>query len=333
MWLVTYTVGVIKVKENLLELKNVSKIFYKSGIFGRKSVKAVDNVSFNVGNDGTEIMALVGESGCGKTTICKLILGLETLTSGDIIYKGKSISKWLKNHPKKYRKEVQIIFQDPYETYNPFYRVDRILLVAIKKFEITKDPNNVKELMQKSLEAVGLRPNELLGRYPHQLSGGERQRFMLARIYLIKPRLLIADEPVSMLDASLRAMFLDHLKEFKRLGISSLYITHDLNTANYIADRIIIYAGRVVEKGPTELVIKQPLHPYTKDLISAIPVPNPKKRWKEKIEINKMKLSERINQEGCYYFNRCKYRMQKCEKNLPPIFEVGGREVSCFLYE
>ncbi|HEW91614.1 MAG TPA: ABC transporter ATP-binding protein [Thermotogaceae bacterium] len=317
----------------LLELKKVSKIFYKSGILNRRIVKAVDEVSFDIGSE-PEVVALVGESGCGKTTICRLILGLETLTSGDIIYKGKSISKWLRENPKDYRKEVQIIFQDPYETFNPFYRVDRLLSVAVKKFGLAQDQSTTKKLIFESLEAVGLRPKELLGRYPHQLSGGERQRFMLARIYLIEPKLLVADEPVSMLDASLRAMFLDHLKEFKRIGISSLYITHDLNTANYIADRIIIiYAGKVVEKGPTEAVINDPLHPYTKDLITAIPIPDPKKRWKEKIEISKIKLSERINQKGCYYYNRCKYRMPKCETSFPPEFEVDGRKVSCFQYE
>ncbi|MDI3473440.1 MAG: hypothetical protein PWQ72_1977 [Pseudothermotoga sp.] len=319
--------------EKLLDLREVTKIFYKSGIFEKRSVKAVDKVSFDVLSE-PEVVALVGESGCGKTTICRLILGLETLTSGEIIYRGESITKWLKENPKEYRKEVQIIFQDPYETFNPFYRADRLLEVSIKKFNLVKNQNEIKKMIFESLEAVGLRPKEILGRYPHQLSGGERQRFMLARIYLIKPRLLVADEPVSMLDASLRAMFLDHLKEFKRLGISSLYITHDLNTANYIADRIIIiYAGKLIERGFTEDVINNPLHPYTKDLISSIPVPDPKNRWKEKIEIGKVKLSERINQSGCYYYNRCRYRMSKCETNFPPEFDVDGRKVSCFLYE
>jgi peptide/nickel transport system ATP-binding protein len=319
--------------EKLLELKEVTKIFHKSGILEKRSVKAVDKVSFDVLSE-PEVVALVGESGCGKTTICRLILGLETLTSGEIIYEGESVSKWLKENPKEYRKKVQIIFQDPYETFNPFYRADRLLTVTIKKFNLAKNQDEIKKMVFESLEAVGLRPREILGRYPHQLSGGERQRFMLARIYLIKPRLLVADEPVSMLDASLRAMFLDHLKEFKKLGISSLYITHDLNTANYIADRIIIiYAGRLIERGITEDVINNPLHPYTKDLISSIPVPDPKNRWKEKIEIERARLSERINQNGCLYYNRCKYRMPKCETNFPPEFDVDNRKVSCFLYE
>lgn len=320
-------------KDKLLELKEVTKIFYKPGILERRSVKAVDKVSFDIHSE-PEVVALVGESGCGKTTICRLILGLETLTAGEIIYKGENVSKWLKEKPADYRKEVQIIFQDPYETFNPFYRADRLLSVSIKKFGLAKNHDEMKQMIFESLEAVGLRPKEILGRYPHQLSGGERQRFMLARIYLIKPKLLVADEPVSMLDASLRAMFLDHLKEFKKIGISSLYITHDLNTANYIADRIIIiYAGRLVEKGPIEEIINNPLHPYTKDLISAIPIPDPKKRWKEKMEIENVRLLERTNLKGCYYYNRCKYRMPKCETNFPPEFEVDGRKVACFLYE
>jgi len=323
--------------DSLLTFQNVSKVFRRVGFgfLGRSTVQALKDVSFSLSSE-PEVLALVGESGSGKSTICRLILGLEEPTSGEILYKGRSISDWLKNNKKEYIREVQIIFQDPYEVYNPFYRVDRVLWMAIEKFNIASG-SEAERLIYESLEAVGLRPREILGRYPHQLSGGERQRIMLSRIYLIKPRLLVADEPVSMLDASLRAIFLDHLREFKKLGISSFYITHDLNTAYYIADRImIIYSGRILERGPTEDVIKNPLHPYTKMLITSIPVPDPNKRWQDRVVIDVTKLQKVSGGEtadGCPFYNRCQFAMDKCENNFPITKRVNNQEVNCFLYE
>jgi len=322
--------------DNLLVFQNVSKVFRRVGFgfLGKATVQALKDISFSLSSQ-PEVLALVGESGSGKSTICRLILGLEEPTSGEILYKGKSVSDWLRSNKKEYIKEVQIIFQDPYEVYNPFYRVDRVLWMAIKKFNIASG-DEAERLIYESLEAVGLRPREILGRYPHQLSGGERQRIMLSRIYLIKPRLLVADEPVSMLDASLRAIFLDHLREFKKLGISSLYITHDLNTAYYIADRImIIYSGRILERGPTEDVIKNPLHPYTKMLITSIPVPDPNKRWQDRVVIDVAKLQKVSGREaigGCPFYNRCQFAMDKCEKDFPPTEKINNQEVNCFLY-
>lgn len=322
---------------SLLTFQNVSKIFRRVGFgfLGKAVVQALKDVSFSLSSE-PEVLALVGESGSGKSTICRLILGLEEPTSGEILYKGRNVSEWLKNNKKDYIKEVQIIFQDPYEVYNPFYRVDRVLWMAIKKFNIASG-DEANKLIYESLEAVGLRPREILGRYPHQLSGGERQRIMLSRIYLIKPKLLVADEPVSMLDASLRAIFLDHLRNFKDLGISTLYITHDLNTAYYIADRImIIYSGRILERGPTEDVIKNPLHPYTKMLITSIPVPDPNKRWQDRVVIDVAKLQKLSSKElvsGCPFYNRCQFAMDICEKNFPPVKRINNQEVNCFLYE
>jgi len=323
--------------ENLLELKNIVKTFTRAAFdFTReKVVYALNDVSFDMDVE-PKILALVGESGSGKTTICKLILGLEEPTSGEIRYKGIPVSDWIKKNQKEYRKEVQIIFQDPFETFNPFYRVDRILWTVIEKFNLAKNDNEARSKIEESLEAVGLRPKEILGRYPHQLSGGERQRFMLARVYILRPKLLVADEPVSMLDASLRAVFLDHLKDFKKTGISCLYITHDLNTAYYISDYImIIYAGKILERGSIEGVIKNPLHPYTRMLISSIPVPDPTKRWTDRVRIDITQLqrvSGRETIKGCVFYNRCDYAMDTCKGSFPPMKMVEGHEVSCFLY-
>lgn len=323
--------------ENLLELKNVVKIFTRASfeLAKERVVYALSDVSFSMDIE-PKVLALVGESGSGKTTICKLILGLEEPTSGEILYKGIPVSTWLRNDMKDYRREVQIIFQDPFETFNPFYRVDRVLWTVIQKFGLAKDKNEAESKIEESLEAVGLRPKEILGRYPHQLSGGERQRFMLARVYILRPKLLVADEPVSMLDASLRAVFLDHLKDFKKNGISCLYITHDLNTAYYISDYImIIYAGKILEKGSVEEVIRNPLHPYTKMLITSIPVPDPTKRWTDKVKIDiaqLQKVSGRETIEGCVFYHRCNYAMDVCRDSSPSMKDVEDHEVSCFLY-
>lgn len=328
--------------EKLLEFKKVTKVFKRAGLglIGKKTVQALDEISLTMPTE-PEIVALVGESGSGKSTVCKLILGLEKLTSGQILYRGVDVSQWLKKDRGNYRKEVQIIFQDPYGTYNPVYRVDRVLWTVIRKLKHVSTDEEARQLINDSLEAVGLRPEELLGRYPHQLSGGERQRIMLARIYLLKPNLIVADEPLSMIDAALRAMFLDHLKDFKKLGMSCLYITHDLNIAYFIADRIVILcSGQIVEGGETESIIKKPLHPYTQELISSIPNPDPKKRWKEQLQaelVSLHKLRKAGAEKGCIFYNRCRYAMSQCEHNTPPLVEVKGREdegreVACFLY-
>ncbi len=328
--------------DHLLEFRNVSKVFRRAGssMLHTKTVRAVDRVSFAI-PERPEIVALVGESGSGKTTISRMVLGLETETSGEILYKGRRVSDWLKKDRLSYRNEVQMIFQDPYGTYNPFYRVDRVLSTAARKFRGAKSTKAIRELIDESLEAVGLRPRELLGRYPHQLSGGERQRFMLARIYMIRPNLIVADEPVSMLDASLRAMFLNHLKNFKEADMSCLYVTHDLNIAYFIADRIIILSsGNIVERGDTETVVQDPLHPYTRELINSIPTPDPSERWKERLDANKIsrhQLREAEAVRGCIYSDRCAQAMRRCAEETPALVEPRNRngearEVACFLY-
>ena len=325
--------------EPLLELRDVTKIFKIGGglgLLGGRIIRAVDSVSFTLPSDESSIVALVGESGSGKTTIAKIILGLLEATSGEVLYKGRSVSEWIKKDKIGYFKEVQPIFQDPYGIYNPFYRIDRVLGLVIKKFNLASSKSEARDLMIKAMKDLGLRPEDLLGRYPHQLSGGERQRFMLTRILLIKPRLIVADEPVSMIDVSLRAIFLNQLASLKdKLGASCLYITHDLNIASYIADRIIVLChGRIVEDGPKAEIIKDPLHPYTKTLMDSIPIPNPRQRWKEIADLTKIESFKKLKAEkGCIFSARCPYAKEICRAKAPPFVEVKpGRKVACFLY-
>ena len=317
----------------LLQVNHLSKVF-TTGMLAKRQIKAVEDVSFKIKGEKPQITALVGESGSGKSTILRTILGFIKPTSGEVLYKGRSVFELLKKDRKTFRKEVQVIFQDPYSIYNPFYRVDRVLELVMKNFNL--DPGKDREaLIEESLRKVGIRPEELLGRYPHQISGGERQRLMLARILLIKPRLLLADEPVSMIDASLRAIFLDILLDFKKkYDISSVYVTHDFNVAHYVADDVVVLCnGNVVEKGTINEIVSKPLHPYTKNLIRSIPIPDPTKRWEDKIELKVTNLKSRIKTQGCIYCNRCPEVCEGCADKKPVLKKVGkDREVACFKY-
>src|SRR6202163_1013585 len=264
----------------LLEAHQVSKIF-GGGLFDKRVTVPLDDFSFAIESEPPRVTAIVGESGSGKTTLARLLLGLVTPTTGQVRYNGTDLDKLAKQDRRAFLRDVQMIFQDPYEVYNPFYRVDHVLETPIAEFKLATSAQAARALMQESLRAVGLRPDETLGRYPHQLSGGQRQRIMVARALLIRPRLIIADEPVSMVDASLRATILDNLRQLNRdYGISIIYITHDLTTAFQISDNIIVlYRGAVAEAGDVDLVVKQPRHPYTQLLINSVPEPNPNHAW------------------------------------------------------
>ena len=246
----------------LLEARGVGKTF-GGGLFSKRQTIALEDFTFRVNTEPPSITAIVGESGSGKTTLARLLLGLVTPTTGAVLYNGKDLRNLSGGERRQFLRDVQVIFQDPYEVYNPFYKVDHVLETPIKKFNLAPSREKARQLMEETLNTVGLRPEETLGRHPHQLSGGQRQRIMVARALLLQPRLIIADEPVSMVDASLRATILESLRQLHlNFGISLLYITHDLTTAYQISQNILVmYRGEVAEAGDVDLVVKQPRHP------------------------------------------------------------------------
>jgi len=266
--------------ENLLEIRGASKV-YQRGLLSSKATIALKEFSLILKQDEPTILTVAGESGSGKTTLAMLLLGFITATTGEILYKGKNIAGLVGKERMAYRREVQAVFQDPFAVFNPFYKVDHLLTVPIRQFKLARTRAEARDKMEEALNSVGLRPEDVLGRFPHQLSGGQRQRINVARALLLKPRLLIADEPVSMVDASLRANILESLRNLHRdHGVSIIYITHDLTTAYHVADNIIIlYKGDVVEKGDVESVIRNPQHRYTQLLVDSIPWPNLDQRW------------------------------------------------------
>jgi peptide/nickel transport system ATP-binding protein len=322
----------------LMEIRHASKIFGGKTITGKQKpgTVALNDFTMTVHEAPPTITAVVGESGSGKTTLVRLMLGLTSPTSGEVLYRGTDIRKLSKDARLQFLRDVQTIMQDPYEVYNPFYKVDHVLKVPIDKFKLAKNPAAAQILMEETLNAVGLRPEDTLGRHPHQLSGGQRQRIMVARALLIRPRLIIADEPVSMVDASLRATILESLRKLHDdFGISMLYITHDLTTAYQISKNIIVlYRGDVAEVGDVDLVVRNPLHPYTQLLIESIPVIDQSQTWKkEKLDDEAQSVSS-VPTQGCRFANRCPHVMDICRQQAPPLFRTDeGRAVSCFLYK
>ncbi|MEJ2738071.1 MAG: ABC transporter ATP-binding protein, partial [Anaerolineae bacterium] len=249
--------------EKLLEINNLTKVFSLGSILSRVRITAVDRTSFHI--DPGEIFALAGESGSGKTTVAKIILGFEKPTSGDIVHKGKR-DAGSKDQRVWFTEGVQAIFQDPFETFNPLRIVDRYFFETIQNYNLTRSKGEAIDLIDEKLHSVGLNYEEFAGRYPSEFSGGQLQRISVARALLTDPVLLIADEPVSMVDASLRMSIVNLFKELRdESGVSVLYITHDLATAYYVSDRIaIMFRGNIVEMGPVEDVLMHPKHSYTK---------------------------------------------------------------------
>lgn len=316
---------------NLLELRNISKI-YSRGLINAKATVALRDFSLVLKEDEPTILTVAGESGSGKTTLAMLLLGFIGATTGQIIYRGKNIATLEGKERLAYRREVQAVFQDPFAVFNPFYTVDHLLTVPIKRFKLAKSATEARDRMEEALTAVGLRPGDILGRFPHQLSGGQRQRINVARALLLKPRLLIADEPVSMVDASLRASILETLRNLQRdHGVSIIYITHDLTTAYHIAKSIIVlYRGGVMEAGDVDKVITNPQHPYTRLLVDSIPWPNLDQRWGEQ----PIKASEgAVSPQGCPFMPRCPNAMDIC-KVRPPLYEIDPKHTAaCYLYD
>lgn len=319
----------------LLEIRNATKI-YGGGLFGGgKKVVALQNFNLTINERPATITTIAGESGSGKTTLANLVLGFVQLTSGQILYKGVDIAAMNAQQRFEYRREVQAVFQDPYEVYNPFYRVKHVFELAISRFKLASGKADARDMIEDALRVVGMRGEEVLEKYPHQLSGGQRQRMMVARAYMLKPRIIVADEPVSMVDASLRAMILDimlHLRD--DYGISFLYITHDLSTAYQIGDDIyVLYQGMVAEKGDTPRVIENPKHPYVQLLINSIPVPDPEVKWDTNLKLPSEEEMRSSAASGCRFYPRCPQRMDRCLQALPPLYAIEPEHAAaCYLY-
>jgi ABC-type oligopeptide transport system ATPase subunit len=345
----------------LLEARQVSKVF-GGGLFDKRVTVALDDFSLGIENEPPRVTAIVGESGSGKTTLARLLLGLISPTTGEVLYNGTQLHNLGREDRRTFLRDVQMIFQDPYEVYNPFYRVDHVLQLPVTEFKLANSAAARRSLIEESLRAVGLRPDETLGRYPHQLSGGQRQRIMVARAVLLRPRLIIADEPVSMVDASLRATILESLRQLNRdYGMSIVYITHDLATAFQISDSIVVlYRGTVAEAGDVDLVVRTPRHPYTQLLINSVPQPDPEHEWgtvrvredapddtngAAQVEVASGLLPTAAAAgatarargghllAGCAFADRCPYVMPECRESTPPLYRLdGARVASCYLY-
>lgn len=318
----------------LLEVKGATKTFMR-GLLSKQATVALDDFSLIIPTEPASITTIAGESGSGKTTLANLILGFLRPTHGHVVYKGVDVAGMDRRQQRDYRRQVQAVFQDPYEVYNPVHRVDHVFKVIIRKFSLARSSKEAQDLMEESLRVVGLQPSEVLGKYPHQLSGGQRQRVMLARAFLLKPPLIVADEPISMLDASLRAMVLEIMLKLKsEFGISILYITHDLSTAYQISDSLyILFRGSIAEHGPATAVIKSPQHPYSRLLVQSIPVPNPKRKWSGRISIPVEEELGIATTEGCRFAQRCPSVMPVCRSEPPRLVTVGpDQRAACFLY-
>ena len=326
--------------EELLKVENLKKYFPVSLGFFRSLastqhifVKAVDNVSFDIKKK--EIFGLAGESGSGKTTTGRVILRLIEPTAGKAIFEGKDIFE-MDIDPKVLRRQMQMIFQDPYESLNPRFTVYDIISEPLKIHKVYSTEKEVQEKVLERLEEVKITPPEqFLLRYPHELSGGQRQRVALARSLVLDPEFVVADEPVSMLDVSIRAEVLNLMFELiQKHNVSFLYITHDLALARHICDRVaIMYLGKIVEMSAAEKIVYEPLHPYTKALIVAVPIPDPNARRSE--AVIKGEIPSPINPPaGCRFHTRCpSYIGDICRTKEPELLDVGGEHyVACHLY-
>ena len=301
----------------LLKINNLNMVFTSRTIRGSESVHVLKDVNLTV--EEGEIVALVGESGCGKTTLGKIIAGLYECTSGEVLFMGRNLSKMEKRKRKEYRKNVQFVQQDSYAALNPVRTIYQSMYAPIKANNRKLKKAQVEGFVKKYIELVGLTPAEqFMTKYPHQLSGGQRQRILIARILSLQPKLIVADEPISMIDVSLRLSILNLISSLNReFGLSVVYITHDLSTVRYVVQKgkiYVMYLGQIVECGPCEEVLLSPKHPYTQALISSVPIPDPDiERNKPPILIKSMEIPDiRDRVEGCSFCSRCLYADEEC---------------------
>ena len=323
---------------SLMELKDVSVTFDAEQ---RKGAKVRALVGLNLQIDAGEIVAVVGESGCGKTTLGKVLVDIYQPTEGKALYKGKDLRSLTKDEYRQYRLSVQMIHQDSYAALNPNRTIFQSLSLPLLQHKLVKNQNEAWDLLSELFEEIGLNPARLfLEKYPHQLSGGQRQRILLARALSVKPSLIVADEPVSMVDVSLRISLLDLMaRANKKYGISFVYITHDLGTARYIAQHgriAVMYLGRMVELNQIQAALDHPAHPYFHALIAAVPEADPTLRGGKiaQLPLKSFDMPSVINAPpGCKFHPRCPYANERCETEEPKLREYRGGLVACHLVE
>lgn len=320
--------------EPIIEIRNLTKHFPVGGVVSKQVVHALEDVSFSIPRG--QVVAVVGESGSGKSTTARLIARLMPPTAGEIVYEGKDI---LASEPRAatlaYRSDVQMVFQDPFGSLNPVHPVRYHLERPLRIHKKTRGRRELRERVHELLDTVGLQPAaEVAARYPYQLSGGQRQRVAFARALAVEPKVMLADEPVSMLDVSIRIGILNLIDRLRQeRGISFLYITHDIASARYIADQTnVMYAGRMVEGAESTELIAEPAHPYTKLLLSAVPNPHAGLRTEEAPA--RGEIPSLIDPPpGCPFEPRCPYAMDVCREAMPGVSQLGGGHwVRCYLY-
>ena len=320
----------------LLDVQHVTVEFHIGGLLGRTLLVAVNDISFSMDSDRPEILTLAGESGSGKTTLSRLLLRDLVPTRGKVLFEGRDLAKiHSRGEFKEFMKKVQPVFQNPFETFNPLRRVDAYLFDTAVNFGIAPNHRAAVQIVDDSLRNVGLSLDEVSRRYPHELSGGQIQRVSVARALISQPKLILADEPVSMVDASLRMEIVNLFRKLRdEQRVSVIYITHDLATAYYISDRIgIMLRGYIVESGPVEDVLNRPAHPYTQLLKESVPEPAPKEResWAKHIDLGTTEVKE-YGRVGCKFAGRCPKVMDICRKVDPPDVKVNRQTVKCYLY-
>ncbi len=314
--------------DNLLEVSELTKRFSVGNLIVRTTLTAVDNISFYI--KPAEIFTLAGESGCGKTTTAKIIIGFEESTSGVISHNGKQQTR---NTKPWITENVQAIFQDPFSTFNPLRTVDSYFHETVQNFRLANSKQEAIDRIDKKLRLVGLTYQDFAGKYPNEFSGGQLQRISIARALLTDPKLIIADEPVSMVDASLRMSIVNLFKQLRdELGVSILYITHDLATAYYVSDRIaIMFRGNIVEMGSVDQVLMNPRHPYSQLLRDSIPQADPRKRWATTVTLAELEQQEYLRQ-GCRFAGRCPVVMDVCKHVVPADIYIDNVLVKCHKY-